>query len=53
MEFDINRGIKKNDNPQLTDLVEDFRNHWRRAQAILHTIGVVQFKGDNRLTGEQ
>jgi len=27
MEFDINRGIKKNDNPQLTDLVEDFRNH--------------------------
>jgi hypothetical protein len=27
MEFDINRGIKKNDIPQLTDLVEDFRNH--------------------------
>jgi len=30
IEFDINRGIKKNDIPQLTDLVEDFRNYWRR-----------------------
>jgi len=30
IEFDINRGVKKNDIPQLTDLVEDFRNHWRR-----------------------
>ena len=27
MEFDINRGVKKNDIPQLTDLVEDFRNY--------------------------
>jgi len=35
MEFDINRGVKKNDIPQLTDLVEDFRNYWRRNQAIL------------------
>jgi hypothetical protein len=27
IEFDINRGIKKNNIPQLTDLVKDFRNH--------------------------
>ena len=30
IEFDINRGVKKNDILQLTDLVEDFRNYWRR-----------------------
>ena len=50
MEFDINRGVKKNDIPQLTDLVEDFRNHWRRNQATLHpaTARAVQFKGDDR-----
>ena len=35
IKFDINRGVKKNDIPQLTDLVEDFRNYWRRNQAIL------------------
>ena len=50
MEFDINRGIKKNDIPQLTDLVEDFRNHWRRNQATLHSAGAVQFQGDDRPT---
>jgi len=27
IEFDINRGVKKNNIPQLTDLVEDFRNY--------------------------
>ena len=27
IEFDINRGIKKNDILQLTNLVEDFRNY--------------------------
>jgi hypothetical protein len=27
IKFDINRGIKKDDIPQLTDLVEDFRNY--------------------------
>jgi hypothetical protein len=27
IEFDINRGIKKNDIPQLTNLVKDFRNY--------------------------
>jgi hypothetical protein len=27
IEFDINRSIKKDDIPQLTDLVKDFRNH--------------------------
>ena len=52
MEFDINCGIKKDDIPQLTDLVEDFRNHWRRNQATLHfaTAGAVQFQGDGRPT---
>jgi hypothetical protein len=30
MEFDINRGIKKDDIPQLTNLVEDFRNYYRK-----------------------
>ena len=53
MEFDINRGVKKNDIPQLTDLVEDFRNHWRRNQATLYTAGAVQFKGDDRPTRER
>jgi hypothetical protein len=27
IEFDINRGIKKDEIPQLTNLVEDFCNH--------------------------
>jgi chromatin remodeling complex protein RSC6 len=27
IEFDINYGIKKDDIPQLTNLVEDFRNY--------------------------
>jgi len=27
IEFDINRGVKKNDIPQLTDLVKDFCNY--------------------------
>ena len=27
IEFDINRGIKRNEIPQLTNLVEDFRNY--------------------------
>jgi len=53
MEFDINRGIKKDDIPQLTNLVEDFRNHYRKNQATLHTARVVQFKGDNRPTKEK
>jgi hypothetical protein len=53
MEFDINRGIKKDEIPQLTDLVEDFRNYWRRNQATLHTAGAVQFKGDDRPTREK
>ena len=41
IEFDINRGIKKDDILQLTNLVEDFRNYQRRNQAILHTTRVV------------
>ena len=53
MEFDINRGVKKNDILQLTDLVEDFRNHWRKNQATLHTARAVQFKGDDRPTRER
>jgi len=27
IKFDINRGIKRNEIPQLTNLVEDFRNY--------------------------
>jgi len=27
IKFDINRNVKKNDIPQLTDLVKDFRNY--------------------------
>jgi len=27
IKFDINCGVKKNDIPQLTDLIEDFRNY--------------------------
>jgi len=30
IKFDINRGIKKDDIPQLTNLVEDFCNYYRR-----------------------
>ena len=30
IEFDINRGIKKDDILQLTNLIEDFRNYYRR-----------------------
>ena len=55
IKFDINRGIKKDDIPQLTDLVEDFRNYQRKNQATLHfaTARAVQFKGDDRLTKEK
>ena len=57
IEFDINRGIKRNEIPQLTNLVEDFRNYWRKNQAILQTststARVVQFKGDDRLTRQR
>ena len=53
IKFDINRSVKKNDIPQLTDLVEDFYNYQRKNQATLYTARVVQFKGDNRLTRER
>jgi hypothetical protein len=53
MEFDINRGIKHHEIPQLTDLVEDYRNHWRRNQTSTSTTGAVQFKGDDRPTKEK
>jgi hypothetical protein len=55
MEFDINRGIKHYNILTLTDLVEDFRNYWRRNQATLHsaTARAVQFQGDGRLTKVQ
>ena len=36
IEFDINRGIKKDDILQLINLVEDFRNYQRRNQATLY-----------------
>ena len=53
IEFDINRGVKKNDIPQLTDLVKDFCNYQRRNQATLYIARVVQFKGDDRLIRER
>ena len=53
IKFDINRNVKKNDIPQLTDLVKDFRNYQRKNQATLYTIRVIQFKGDNRLIKER
>ena len=57
IEFDINRGIKRNEIPQLTNLVEDFRNHQRKNQAILQTststARAVQFKGDDRPTRQR
>jgi hypothetical protein len=30
MEFDINCSIKKDNIPQLINLIEDFRNYYRR-----------------------
>ena len=41
IKFDINCNIKKNDIPQLTDLVEDFYNYQRKNQAILYIIRAI------------
>jgi hypothetical protein len=53
MEFDINRGIKKDNILQLINLVEDFRNYYCKNQVTLHTARVIQFKGDDCPTREK